>query len=50
MRVRENPPATKDTAHTNFLDVCVKLVRGMVVVIAAEEVGGHGPLRWDVRH
>lgn len=37
VRVRTTPPATKDTAHTNFLDVCVKVVRGKVLVIAAED-------------
>lgn len=37
VRVRANPPATKDTVHTNFLDVCVKVVRGKVVVLAAED-------------
>ena len=37
VRVRANPPATKDTAHTNFLDVCVKVVRGKVLVLAAED-------------
>src|SRR5262245_23598900 len=37
VRVRMNPPATKDTAFTNFLDVCVKVVRGRVLVIAAED-------------
>jgi N-acetyl-gamma-glutamyl-phosphate reductase len=37
VRVRANPPATKDTAHTNFLDLCVKVVRGKVLVIAAED-------------
>jgi N-acetyl-gamma-glutamyl-phosphate reductase len=37
VRVRTTPPATKDTAHTNFLDVCVKVVRGKVVVLAAED-------------
>jgi len=37
VRVRNNPPATKDTIGTNFLDVCVKLVRGKVLVIAAED-------------
>jgi N-acetyl-gamma-glutamyl-phosphate reductase len=37
VRVRETPPATKDTAHTNFLDVCVRLVRGRVLVLAAED-------------
>jgi N-acetyl-gamma-glutamyl-phosphate reductase len=37
VRVRSSPPATKDTAHTNFLDVFAKVVRGRVVVIAAED-------------
>jgi N-acetyl-gamma-glutamyl-phosphate reductase len=37
VRVRAAPPATKDTLHTNFLDVCVKVVRGRVVVLAAED-------------
>jgi N-acetyl-gamma-glutamyl-phosphate reductase len=37
VRVRSNPPATKDTTGTNFLDVCVKVVRGKVLVIAAED-------------
>jgi len=37
VRVRTTPPATKDTVHTNFLDVCVKVVRGKVVVLAAED-------------
>jgi N-acetyl-gamma-glutamyl-phosphate reductase len=37
VRVRTSPPATKDTDGTNFLDVCVKVVRGKVLVIAAED-------------
>jgi N-acetyl-gamma-glutamyl-phosphate reductase len=37
IRVRENLPATKDTSHTNFLDVCVKLIRGRVVILACED-------------
>ncbi len=37
VRVRTNPPATKDTIGTNFLDVCVKVVRGKILVIAAED-------------
>ena len=38
VRVRSTAPATKDTAHTNFLDLCVKVVRGgKVVVLAAED-------------
>jgi N-acetyl-gamma-glutamyl-phosphate reductase len=37
VRVRTTPPATKDTTGTNFLDVCVKVVRGKVLVLAAED-------------
>jgi N-acetyl-gamma-glutamyl-phosphate reductase len=37
VRLRMTPPTTKDTAYTNFLDLCVKVVRGKVVVIAAED-------------
>ncbi len=37
IRVRTTPPATKDTTGTNFLDVCVKVVRGRVLVLAAED-------------
>jgi N-acetyl-gamma-glutamyl-phosphate reductase len=37
VRIRETPPATKDTAHTNYLDLCVKVVRGRVLVLAAED-------------
>jgi N-acetyl-gamma-glutamyl-phosphate reductase len=37
VRVRDTMPGTKDTAHTNFLDVCVKVVRGRVVVLACED-------------
>jgi N-acetyl-gamma-glutamyl-phosphate reductase len=37
VRIRTNPPATKDTTGTNFLDLCVKAVRGKVLVLAAED-------------
>jgi N-acetyl-gamma-glutamyl-phosphate reductase len=37
VRVRETLPATKDTAHTNYLDLCVKMVRGRIVILAAED-------------
>ena len=37
VRVRSGLPATKDTAHTNFLDVTYRVVRGKVVVLAAED-------------
>jgi N-acetyl-gamma-glutamyl-phosphate reductase len=37
VRVRTGLPATKDTTGTNFLDVAVKLVRGKILVLAAED-------------
>ena len=37
VRVRDTLPGTKDTAHTNFLDVCVKVVKGRVIVLACED-------------
>jgi N-acetyl-gamma-glutamyl-phosphate reductase len=37
VRVRDKLPATKDTAGTNFLDVAVRVVRGKVIVLAAED-------------
>jgi N-acetyl-gamma-glutamyl-phosphate reductase len=37
VRVRSGLPATKDTAHTNYLDVTYRVVRGKVIAIAAED-------------
>jgi N-acetyl-gamma-glutamyl-phosphate reductase len=37
VRVVSHLPATKHTAHTNFLDVTVRVVRGRVVVLACED-------------
>src|SRR5262245_21906635 len=37
VRVVKHLPATKDTAHTNFLDVTVRVVRGRILVIVAED-------------
>jgi N-acetyl-gamma-glutamyl-phosphate reductase len=37
VRVRDSLPATKDSAHTNFIDICPKVVRGRIVVLAAED-------------
>ncbi len=37
VRVRRRPPATKDTVHTNYLDVYVQRVRDRIVVVAAED-------------
>ena len=35
VRVIENIPATKDSAHTNFIDMTVRIVRGRIVVLVA---------------
>jgi len=35
VRVGERLPATKDTAHTNFLDLTVRVVRGRIIVLVA---------------
>src|SRR3954471_9920199 len=37
VRVRDGLPATKDSTGTNFLDVTVRVVRGRVLVLAAED-------------
>jgi N-acetyl-gamma-glutamyl-phosphate reductase len=37
IRVVSHLPATKDCAHTNFLDVTVRVVRGKLVVLACED-------------
>ncbi len=37
VRVRQALPTTKDTAHTNFVDLAVRCVRGRIVVLAAED-------------
>jgi N-acetyl-gamma-glutamyl-phosphate reductase len=37
VRVRESLPGTKDSAHTNFLDIAVRVVRGKIVVLASED-------------
>jgi N-acetyl-gamma-glutamyl-phosphate reductase len=37
VRVTSQPPATKDTAHTNFIDMTVRVVRGRIVVLVAED-------------
>ncbi len=37
IRVSERLPATKDSAHTNFLDIALRVVRGRIVVLAAED-------------
>ncbi len=37
VRVRDTLPATKDTAHTNYLDLCVKVARGKIVILACED-------------
>lgn len=37
VRVTPQIPTTKDSAHTNFLDLTVRVVRGRIVVLAAED-------------
>ena len=37
IRVVEHLPATKDTAHTNFVDITARIVRGRAVLISAED-------------
>jgi N-acetyl-gamma-glutamyl-phosphate reductase len=37
VRVVEHLPATKDSAHTNFLDVTVRVVRDRIIVLACED-------------
>ncbi len=37
VRVRASLPATKDCAHTNYLDLAVRSVRGRVLVLACED-------------
>ncbi|MCI0640385.1 MAG: N-acetyl-gamma-glutamyl-phosphate reductase [Gemmataceae bacterium] len=37
VRVVTHLPATKDTAHTNFVDVTVRVVRERIVVLVAED-------------
>jgi N-acetyl-gamma-glutamyl-phosphate reductase len=37
VRVVKHLPATKDTAHTNFIDITARIVRGRLVLISAED-------------
>lgn len=37
VRVVDHLPATKDTAHTNFLDITVRVVRDRLVILVAED-------------
>jgi N-acetyl-gamma-glutamyl-phosphate reductase len=37
MRVRESLPGTKDTLHTNFVDIAVRIVRDRLVILACED-------------
>jgi N-acetyl-gamma-glutamyl-phosphate reductase len=37
IRVVNHLPATKDTAHTNFVDITARIVRNRVVLISAED-------------
>jgi len=37
IRIRETLPSTKDSVFTNFIDICPKVVRGKIVLLAAED-------------
>jgi len=37
IRIVNHLPTTKDTAHTNFIDITARIVRGRVVLICAED-------------
>lgn len=37
IRVVDRLPATKDTAHTNFVDITARIVRGRLLTISAED-------------
>jgi len=37
VRVRDTLPGTKDTAHTNYLDLCIKVVGQRAVILACED-------------
>lgn len=37
VRVRQSLPTTKDSAHTNFLDLCPKIVRDRIIILASED-------------
>ncbi len=37
VRIVDHLPATKDTAHTNFIDITARVVRDRVVILAAED-------------
>jgi N-acetyl-gamma-glutamyl-phosphate reductase len=37
VRVKKHLPATKDCSHSNFIDMTVRVVRGRIVVLVAED-------------
>lgn len=37
VRITNQIPATKDTAHTNFIDITLRVVRGRILVLVAED-------------
>ena len=37
VRIKPGYPATKDTAHTNFIDITVRTAGGKIIVLAAED-------------
>ena len=34
VRIVDQPPGTKDSAYSNFIDICVKVVRGRILILA----------------
>jgi N-acetyl-gamma-glutamyl-phosphate reductase len=37
VRIVDHLPATKDTAHSNFIDISVRVVRDRLVILVAED-------------
>jgi N-acetyl-gamma-glutamyl-phosphate reductase len=37
IRIRESLPGTKDTYGSNFVDICLKVVRGRILILACED-------------
>jgi N-acetyl-gamma-glutamyl-phosphate reductase len=37
VRLRETLPATKDVSGSNYLDICLKFVRGKIVILSCED-------------
>ncbi len=37
VRVRDTLPSTKDSIHTNYIDICPKVVRNRIVILSSED-------------